>query len=945
MVWHYAEKGFPYVSYLTLTMGYYVSFGIILLVPIDMACIIFDRRTTSVGSDPIYDANIESLSAAYSFFFNVIIVFGFTLVFEEYYNTDGYFTVLSRLWSALTRMIYDTIVMVVAGVIILIILIKKNVVQNSSTAALQLTAVIVTNTLYESFLMFLLGYGLVEFPRNIWREADIEHNLKQTQQKAASDFKDIGDAHFNISVQVANAVKTKHVMSESGDAPELTAAMDIILAECPPDIRAYRVGDAAVDKKGKVTLSTLGKLRTDLKTHVSQYRMAQAKVESTKLNAYAYEDLLDAIQRNDKANPKYDGVEAINWSLTGKPSSRWEYKWQLKIKPLLLRISALLIAVMSIFSFIGVACSISTVDPKYSIYNTAVENPQATMGGIVVFIFFTLGYVVYVTFWALFQLKFAGLMDLVPGKTTPNSLSFNVRMCSKLAAPLVFFYLGWIYENGLAPSSSSRAYNNAPTVIIDGVEVDQSIPMPSAFSHFYQLQNVAIIKQTFGTVFPVMCFSFTFLSVTNIYNWICVKLGMTNWQFGTPVLTEEQLSEGIKQLTKSKKTTLNEARRARFRNRLLRMMNMQGDADVDEDGNPIAASAKEANTGWFSWLFKSPLAGANKSPGSGRASPATVIEEPKIVAPDPCGGMLHVMGGTLRTTWTEHFAEVRAPGLLHVFENRKAADEDKRPKDFPEGINLLSVLDFKVPVANQLVLYLTNKTHTFKFANPADAESWKNKLQEWKNFNKVHGADYMRQQERLQNDELNDIFINIADTESDTGSQTNTAKGKPAATKGKADPIPKSGSKDGLSNSRVNSFESITKSASNSKDQTNSKNASMFLGEDIPDKLDGFLELKGHGRFGAEDWQRLYARVDGKTYKLVLSKTATPNETPVQSISVPTISDVEYYDHKGKVDHKRFNFSAEGKVFKFRVQSEMDGKKWVDGLNGWKDYFLLNLTA
>ncbi len=70
-------------------------------------------------------------------------------------------------------MIYDTIVMVVAGVIILIILIKKNVVQNSSTAALQLTAVIVTNTLYESFLMFLLGYGLVEFPRNIWRAADI----------------------------------------------------------------------------------------------------------------------------------------------------------------------------------------------------------------------------------------------------------------------------------------------------------------------------------------------------------------------------------------------------------------------------------------------------------------------------------------------------------------------------------------------------------------------------------------------------------------------------------------------------------------------------------------------------------------------------------------------------------------------------------------------------
>ena len=41
-------------------------------------------------------------------------------------------------------------------------------------------------------------------------------------------------------------------------------------------------------------------------------------------------------------------------------------------------------------------------------------------------------------------------MVMCQGQTTPEALSFNVRMCVRLAAPLAFFYLGWISENGYA---------------------------------------------------------------------------------------------------------------------------------------------------------------------------------------------------------------------------------------------------------------------------------------------------------------------------------------------------------------------------------------------------------------------------------------------------------------------------------------------------------------
>lgn len=40
----YAEPGFPWHSYITLTIGYFASFGILLLVPIDIAAVVIARR-------------------------------------------------------------------------------------------------------------------------------------------------------------------------------------------------------------------------------------------------------------------------------------------------------------------------------------------------------------------------------------------------------------------------------------------------------------------------------------------------------------------------------------------------------------------------------------------------------------------------------------------------------------------------------------------------------------------------------------------------------------------------------------------------------------------------------------------------------------------------------------------------------------------------------------
>lgn len=72
-----------------------------------------------------------------------------------------------------------------------------------------LQQVIVTNTVYETFLMFLLGYGLVQYPRHLWMQSNLDYYLLRTQMRASSDFKAIGESQLNISLVVADVMKTK----------------------------------------------------------------------------------------------------------------------------------------------------------------------------------------------------------------------------------------------------------------------------------------------------------------------------------------------------------------------------------------------------------------------------------------------------------------------------------------------------------------------------------------------------------------------------------------------------------------------------------------------------------------------------------------------------------------------------------------------------------------
>lgn len=129
-------------------------------------------------------------------------------------------------------MIYDLVAPGIVGCIILGILIGQHVVP-SNGSALKLTLIILTNTCYELFLVFLLGYALVEYPRSLWIKGDLDYYLLKLQMKAAAEFKQISDAQLNVSLVVADVIKTRTQLANYAD-PSLIQAIDILSSGNPP---------------------------------------------------------------------------------------------------------------------------------------------------------------------------------------------------------------------------------------------------------------------------------------------------------------------------------------------------------------------------------------------------------------------------------------------------------------------------------------------------------------------------------------------------------------------------------------------------------------------------------------------------------------------------------------------------------------------------------------
>lgn len=916
LVWKFAETGFPKMTYITCIYGYFCTFALLLIVPIDLAAVLIDRRN---NNETEYSRNFHDLVGSYnSVFIPILILSNLVLVFEEYYNTDGYFTVFMKLISAFKRMMIDMFAMLVAGCIILGILIGTHVTSGNSSA-LQLSAVIVTNTVYETMLMFLLAYGLAQFPQKLWYSADLNHSLLQAQQRASTSFKRLGDASLDISLVVSDVMKTKKHLEQQNDN-SLADAMKVLLSDVPDGFTSSTMGKVAANKKGKVTLDTLAELRTRLCVKKDTYRMALGGVEGVKFRAYTLEDIVAATTRTD-------GKESIYWSLYAKESSRVEWLWHLKIRPMLRKIGAILAFAVAIFMLMGVMGSINGASSSISLYYHIVHSDSATAGGIVIFVLFTLGYTAYITLWSLLQVKVAGLMELVPGQTTPQSMSFNVRMCMRLTPPLAFFYLGWLSENGV---NSTGNFLKSANGLYD---------MPLGFTKIYEIGKVEILRKFFGTVFPVLLFCLVFVFLFNLWNRLAVYMKLGDYQFGAELVAEDVLREGKRQLSRYKKHMERKCQRKEFKGKL------------DSAGATLAGEKPPLLHRIIAYFTATPQTtkandDGDEETGDGDMSvtsnPAFKLKMPVVLSGNlERKGDKKMMGGS---GWRVGFAAVVAPGTLKFFKEAVTMNADgevdpssmKGNSEIFPAVNLTLVLSVgsvekKKKTDAFLNLELGDETVNLRFKTIEEMELWKSGLRKWKDYAVAYSNAY---------------------GSSGSGPRSSASVSKPK--RKTMDEFDKIGTEDGdEDDASLDATGGEPLIAKTSSKKSPKKFVPQHVEDEKPVQLRGYLEKKSSKKiFGAGgDWQKRYCLVDETSHSLVYYKGEDTSDKPQGSIDLLMVVDITPYDKEGSgtsstADACRFTIDMgdNAKSYKFRCESPQQAETWMNGLQEWREWCLLNMT-
>ena len=286
-------------------------------------------------------------------------------------------------------------------------------------------------------VIVFLGYGVVSVPRSFWDYGNYEGVLEYHYLKAAMLEEDINSsaAAFDEAVKLICYASQKLPKQSM-----LQTRMEDLLRMCPDSLkelhcgRSYRRADMGL---GVITEGTLVKLHTEFKAALTRYRQAKIQMVDCIPKAIYVEDIMAAAKSPFKR---------IMFSLnSGDPKRlprtreavRWY--WLILIKPALYKMLAVLLFAMSFLVVLGE--STLFLNFPVGVFPLMFKEDLGMIASQILCLI-PLSYIVWCTYYGMFQLKLPGWYGLYSKNTEPSSLVYCAFYLARLSAPLAFnFFL------------------------------------------------------------------------------------------------------------------------------------------------------------------------------------------------------------------------------------------------------------------------------------------------------------------------------------------------------------------------------------------------------------------------------------------------------------------------------------------------------------------------
>jgi len=695
---HADPKKFRFHTYISIYCCYIFSGGIIILAPTDLALTVVGRRedynltlTTLTNSSEevnqtIYAANSKNIFVLYNFFFWPCVLLGSVIMpFQEKYNSNYYFARSQRLKSTAKSMLKIYLIACLSGGAVIIFLITKKIF--SSVEALMAMVKAFSNTAGLAVIVFLLGYGLVELPRVLWRQSNYKTQLSSKKMEVASEYKKLTEATLDCRGVVANAIKTSEAVHRMRNQT-LIDYVKVIRSECPEEFQSGSTGQVAQDGSGGITVHTLSELRCKVNQCRTKMEIHKYHLEKLKMSAFFIEDLLTRVgEENDELSPS---------------EKKKLYRYYFVYRKFFFRSISICFWIMSalfLAAYIGVMFG---YDNSMSLFTMIVHDEKMHIANVTVFCLVMLGYFTLVVFWSLSQIRVIGAVE--GGKrTTPAALSQNARFICKLVPPIVFSFFGLIFENGLV---KGEWVNDSC-----GIETD------TAYARLFDDMTLVPLfgGDKFNTYFPLLIVFLCVVQLLNLTNRILVRLGLVGWQFGCELVDFKTMQEGEQQLRLFKLQMAKSQRRAKTKEILLNKTNalqtIMFNQKNETEENMTTSSGKIENS--------------QRKKGPPKINGWVEKKAPR-----------QMKTKFLRlSAWQNRMFMVREPGILFYY---STADTSKQAKGSVD-LSIVLAINFHEDASKKvdkcrLNLSIADREFKLRFCNEKDCARWKGALTEWRTY-------------------------------------------------------------------------------------------------------------------------------------------------------------------------------------------------------------------
>eukprot|EP01102_Stenamoeba_stenopodia_P012997 TRINITY_DN4154_c0_g1_i2.p1 TRINITY_DN4154_c0_g1~~TRINITY_DN4154_c0_g1_i2.p1 ORF type:complete len:723 (-),score=119.19 TRINITY_DN4154_c0_g1_i2:44-2212(-) len=434
----------PWYVTASVIFGWWISFGVVFLLTVDLTANNYDNCVRNFQSnsttthnhedrfdcvEPLSYVNKESLIAIWAFIYWMTQALCWLIypLLQSYY-ASAEFHYLKRVWRAIKeQLIFYAIAGVVGGAFAIYFIVRGGMKKED----LMGTAILIANTFGLVTLILLLGFGLVEVPRNLWRSANRSLTLKHHYYRIAEHHRELEEAKLNFD-RVLRSVKQASEDVPSSDPYRVL--INKIIDEAPEEYNRIYYAEGDVE----ITYSSLVNLRGQVLNSRADVHRAQALLDQEITTAIELQDIISSVASKERV------VYSQRPPRTGRFSEqldRLEFIWVKYLETITLRVLCVLCVILSVMT-VWSEGTFFVPHPVLSIFAKLVNIPDLPNFLLQSFITIPLGYIMICCYYSMFRFRMFNIYRLIPHQETdPYSMLLCGMLISRQIGPLAYNYL------------------------------------------------------------------------------------------------------------------------------------------------------------------------------------------------------------------------------------------------------------------------------------------------------------------------------------------------------------------------------------------------------------------------------------------------------------------------------------------------------------------------